>query len=280
MPRVAWEPDLAQWERPRTPGDGAANASPAVQAAMRSGVSTVYFPGHEYRIDDPVTIPCGVRNVQFLFTTISGGARVKFRVEGPCEEPLLVQDMTNDRGIAFDHVGPRTLIVQRLNTQAFPYRNSVIGAEPTLFANMITGVKAAQPFHDQRAFLRAINGESHEGMLVCDDAAVWILGFKSEKSATVFRVINGGQLEVLGGIINQYAQGETDWTGTVAIVNEGSDVSIVAATNGPNDVMEGFEFLVRDTQGATTQNLRWNATVFPARVGRAHQAIIPLYVSR
>ena len=172
VPPSPWEHDLSQWTRPEQRGNGVGDASPAVQAALNAGTSTVYFPGYEYRFESTVTIPCSVRNLQMLFTTISGPASPKFRVEGPCPDPLTVQDGTTSGGIGFDHVGDRTLVLSRITTRAFLYRNSVAGGEATLFANMVTGIKARQPFHDQRVFLRVFNGESLEGQVLCDNADV------------------------------------------------------------------------------------------------------------
>jgi hypothetical protein len=155
----------------------------------------------------------------------------------------------------------------------------VVGAGPTLFGNVLGNIKVAQPFHDQRVFLRNSNGESIDGQYLCDNANVWMMSFKTEKSAPVLQARNKCRVEVLGGIINQYSQETSDvWPGTVAIINENASISVVAATNGPN-ANEGFETLIRDTQGTVTRNLRWDDPLFPRRVGRAHQEIIPLYVS-
>lgn len=274
LPVVPWEADLSQWVAPATPGDGVADATAAVQAAMSSGKSTVYFPGHGYRLTDAVTIPCSVRRIQFLFTTITGAAGVKFRVAAGCPTPLLAQDVTVDGGIVFDHAGPRTLSLYRTNSRAFIYRNSVVGSGPTLFGNVIGNIKVDQPFHDQKVFLRNSNGESPDGQYLCDNADVWVMSFKTEKSAPGFQARNGCKLEVLGGIFNQYSQESADvWPGKVAIINQGASISIVAATNGPDNT-EGFPTLVRDTRSGVTKTFAWNDPGFPARVGRTHQAII------
>jgi hypothetical protein len=277
VPRHAWR-ELSQWVKPATPGDGVADASPAIRAAMPSGKSTVYFPGHEYRMASTVDIPCSVERVNFLFATVTGGANTKCRVLGGCTNPLRVQDVEVQGGVAFDHVGPRPLVLQRVFSQGFTYRNSSAGT-PTLYASAVGSFKVANPLHDMRAFLRSVDGESYAGHWQVERASVSILGFKSEKSATAFIVKPGGKLEVLGGVINQYTQeGSGVWPGTVAIRNENGDLSMVAATNGPSR-NEGFETLVRDTQGATTRSIRWDSPVVPDRVGRQHQEIIPLYVS-
>jgi hypothetical protein len=280
VPSIPWEQDLGKWVAPAVAGDGSKNASPALQAAMDSGKPVVYLPGYEYQLDSPVTIPCSVREVQLLYTTISGKAGVKFRVAGPCAKPLRVRDGTVSGGICFDHVGMRTLVLDRINTQAFPYRNSVSGGKPTVFMNTPTGVKSQHPFRNQYAYLRSMDGESVNGQLVCENADCVVLGFKSEKAAVAFEVRDGGRLEVLGGILNQYTQEPvTVWPGSVATVNKRSSMSLVAATNGPNSPVAGFDILVRDTQGSTTRNLKWNSGLFPPRQGRQHQSIIPLYVS-
>lgn len=277
-PRVAWGA-LSEWVRPQTPGDGVADATNAVQAAMNTGKSTIYFPGHAYRVTEPIDVPCSVRRIAGLFTVVSGSAGVKFRV-GACDEPLLIEDVTTAGGVGVEHVGVRPLVMSRVTSRAFAYRNSVTEGRPTLFANAVNGIKAANPLKNLTAYLRIVNSESLEGQFVIDDANVWVFGFKSEKSAPAFTVRNEGKLEVLGGIINQYSQEPASiWPGKVAIINENATMSIVAATNGPNKIDEGFEILVRDTQGAQTRELRWDSDLVPDRVGRLHNEVIPLYRS-
>ncbi len=273
VPVRAWDP-VTSWVKPNTPGDGVADATAAIRAAMSSGKPTVYFPGYEYRTTAPIDIPCSVKQVQFMFTEISNSG-VKFRVLGGCSDPLFVRDGTM-QGIAFDHVGNRPLVMHRIHGSGGAYRNSVTTGTPVLFGNMINKVES---FHDMRAYLRVTNSESPQGQWTIDNATVWMLGFKSEKTALVFDVFNGGTLEVLGGIINQYSQEPASaWAGSLAIRNSNGRMSIVACTNGP-DKPEGFETLIRDTRSGVTKSFAWNSPLLPLRAGRQHQTIIPLYVS-
>ena len=48
-------------------GDGTTDDSDAVQQAMNSGKSTVYFSKAAYKIGKPIDVPATVRCVNFLF---------------------------------------------------------------------------------------------------------------------------------------------------------------------------------------------------------------------
>ena len=279
VPRAFEEPP-ADWALPDTAGDGVEDATDAIRAAIATGAHTIYFPGHAYRTSGTIRVPCSVRRMRFQFTSFEGSpGNPRFLIEGPCDEPLTVQDGDMGPGTAFAHEGPRVLSMHHIESMAFAYRSTAGAAGTTLFMTMVTGIKSRTPFMDQRVFFRAFNGESREGLLVCSNADCWVLGFKSEKWATVFEMNDGARLEVLGGIMNQYGQGtapdSADWPS--AIINDRAEISVVAATNGPNQDV-GFDVLVDDIQPERTRRFRWDGP-FPARVGRQHQAIIPLYVS-
>jgi hypothetical protein len=200
---------------------------------------------------------------------------VKFRVLGGCTDPLFVRDGAFD-GTAFVNVGNRPLVMLRIHASGYAYRNDVTTNAPLVFGNMVSKLET---HHDQRGYFRAIDSESPVAQWRVESGSMWVMGFKSEKASLVFDVTANGTLEVLGGIMNQYSQeSSSTWLDSLAIRNAGGKISVVACTNGPNKD-EGFETLVRDTQGGVTKNFAWNAPVFPIRVGRMHQSFIPLYVS-
>jgi len=276
VPRVPRSADPADWASPDAPGDGVADASAAIQAAFDSGAATVYFPGHTYRVDTPIRVPCTVRNVEGMFTTLVGASRVRFRVSDACPEPLRVADIDFEgSSIGVAHEVDRTVVMEHTLTQSVLWDNRSPDP-PTLFMNVVTGIKQLVSFHDARVFMRVMNGESSAGQLRCRDADIWILGFKSEKAATVFEVNERCRLEALGGIINQYTpQPDSVWPSQVAVVNRGA-ISIVAATSGPNRSV-GFEVMIRDLREGGAGDVAWDE--LPPREGRVHQSVIPLFAS-
>ncbi len=292
VPSVPTETDQARWAKPAyTAADFASgrNASPAIQAAMTAGcpgacASTVYFPVHEYDLDSTVTIPCSVRRVTGLFTRLGGAASPKLRVAQGCTEPLVIEDTSFERGTAIEQTALRPLVLQRLGTQGFLYDANVPSGRPTVFMNMVGTIKSARSFSGVDAFIRVANAESTTGSFVVEnDAKVWLMGFKTEKDPVQFTVRSGGQLEVMGGIMNQYCQetSNCEWASSLAIDVAGasSKASIVVATNGPSSLVEHFNTIIKETQGGVTRSWGWNNSALPDRVGRSGQVIVPLYVS-
>jgi hypothetical protein len=289
-PVVPVETDARRWSAPSyTAADFEAgrNASPSVQAAMTAGCpaacpTTVYLPAYAYALDTTVTIPCSVKRVTGLFTKLGGAAGTKLRVAEACSSPLVIEDITFEGGTAVEHAAMRPLVMERVDTQAFVYDSAVASGRPRVWLDMVGGFKALRPFHDVEAYVRAGNAESHVGSFVADaNAKLWVLGFKTEKDPTQFTVRNGGQLEVLGGIFNQYCQSGCDFPSSVAVdvSGAGSKVSIVAATNGPPSTTQHFHTIIAETQGSTTRTLAWDDPALPRRAGRAGQIIVPLYAS-
>jgi len=74
VPEVPWEHDLSAWANVDdygAKGDGKTDDSTAVQAAMSSGKSTVYFPKAHYVVRRPISIPATVRRINHLFGRIT-----------------------------------------------------------------------------------------------------------------------------------------------------------------------------------------------------------------
>lgn len=300
-PATVWNPDpVTEWVKPAytlADANNSVDATAVIQTAMNSGKPTVYFPAHNYEINGTVTIPCSVRRVEGLFTRFTGTGSPKFRVAQNCTTPLFFQDASFDMfgngGLAFEHAGLRTLVLSMIQTRAFLYETNLTvapgGPVPKLFGYMVGNIKAQRPFKNVQAWLRMGSGESPAGTYVVDgaNAKVWVMGFKTEKAQPAFKVQNGGTLEVLGGIINQYMQGGSTapWDDpaniAIHIVGASSKLSFVACTNGPSagPTGDGFRQVIVDDALPTTATWLWNSPALPVRNGRDHQEIIPLYVS-
>jgi len=290
VPFVPLDP-VSQWARPLAyDANAGGDATAKIQAAVNTGASTLYFPLYRYVINGTITVPCSVKRITGLFTSWEGTGNPKFDVSANCTDPLIIEDGSFDgSGLAIRQSSMRTVILQRIDTQA-PLFDSTVATSvgrPKAFLNMVGQIKASRPFSNVKAFLRTFNAESTIGSLVADsNSIVWAMGFKTEKDQTALQVRNGGQLEVLGGIINQYCQaGACAWGTTqsapaaVEVYGSASKASIVAATNGPSSTTQHFTTIIRDTQGATVNSWYWNTATLPDRVGRDGQEIIPLYVS-
>ena len=290
VPSVPMAP-AAQWARPLSyDANAGGDATAKIQAAINTGASTLYFPLYRYVINGTVTIPCSVKRIAGMYTSWEGTGNPKFDVAANCADPLIIEDADiNGPGLAIRQSSMRTVVLHRIHTQAPMFDSTVATSvgRPKVFMNMVGQLKANRPFTNIKAFIRTFDGESTIGSVVADsNSVVWAMGFKTEKDQTAFQVQNGGQLEVLGGIINQYCQAGACTWGTsnaapaaVEVYGSASKASIVAATNGPSSMTQHFTTIIKDTQGSTVNYWYWNNPALPDRVGRDGQEIIPLYVS-
>jgi hypothetical protein len=96
-----------------------------------------------------------------------------------------------------------------------------------------------------------------------------VLGFKTEDGGCSFRTTGGGSTEVLNGIFNLWRRPEGT---TPAILNDDSNVSIVASTTG-TAVKPGPYFLIEETRAGQTRRAHWNE--LPRRDGEF--VALPLY---
>ena len=292
-PCVAREHDMSQWCNPHehdmnTLCDANDHAAPtacsrddtdAIQAAVNSHKSTLYFPESEYVINGTVEIPAGIRRVDFMFCHLSRTERSAgpmFRIAEDSDQPVIFQDLAGWNGFLVEHAAPRTLVCSHVAGTGRFYRNTNKEPGVRLFLNNCNGFgKPAGPVTNQKVWCRFINTEfPGRANFICDNSLMWVFGYKVEKLHINFEARNGSRLEVLGGVANQF--GGPQSSSAPILLNDNSHVSFVGCTNGPSTDV-GFSNIVREITGGQTRSLTWDE--FPKRVGRRHQVVIPLYVS-
>ncbi len=294
MPETSVDLDINKWVSVNdygAKGDGITDDTKAIEDAINSGASRIYFQPGKYLVDGPVMVPENVSRINFMFCDFVAGDKLKedrnnglFVICGDNNDIVLENVFTWERFHGYmrfiEHKGKRTLSMVNLHTQtAAMYFNSVEGGRVFIencgctvggFGDSPYRQITAYSFKGQEVWARHINPERSFCEILNDGGKVWIMGFKTENYGTAFKTINGGHTEVLGGTISIGCNKDLP-----AIVNENSTVSVVASTNGysMNDV---FPIAVRETQGDNTGEL-YNDE-FPLRLLRCYK--IPLYVGR
>ncbi|WP_309381573.1 glycosyl hydrolase family 28-related protein [Cerasicoccus frondis] len=276
-------------------GDGVADDSDAIQAALNSGAEEVHFGPGKYLLDSPVAIPPGVNRVAFHFADLVAGPTLRtkrdqgaFIVQGEADTPLLFEDLFaweqwSGEHYTLEHASQRTLIISDVHTQTLPlYRNSVSGGKVFLdnvacTAGVIPGSKhhdrICMHFTGQQVWARQINPERGEPMMLNDGGYLWILGYKTEDDATAVHTINGGRTEVLGGVLNCGGRLHA------AFLAEDSAMRITTTSNGwcKDNVIHTA---IREIQSG--KEMLFAASEFPNRglePNRGPQFIIPLYAT-
>ena len=276
VPVYSWDGSMTTADDHGAEGDGTTNDSEAIQKAFDSGAEIIFFPKAEYVINQTIDVPATVKRVEFLYSKLQGNATPKFRIAEASDSPLILQDAElTGGGHQVEHNAMRTLVMDNVGTRNVLYTNKNSQSGVKLLLNACNGLKNSAPITRQQAWCRFINTESTSQQFVCDNATMWVMGYKTEKGHTSFEVRNGGYLEILGGLSNQYGSG---WPSDEPMLfNNNSYLSAVACTNGPNDEERHFTTIIKDVQGDRSISIK--DTEFPPREGRDYQVIVPLYVN-
>ena len=275
-------------------GDGITDDSSAIQAAMDSGASEIFFEPGRYLIDEPVTIPPSVQHIDFQFCDLVAGPKLKqsdkegFLIKGGTAtgpplfvERLLAWEKWNGTHCSFTHADTRTVCFKDIQTQRLRiYRNSVSGGR-VFFDNVATttGVQPGSHGHGrcavslkgQLVWARQLNPERGEPEILNDGGKLVLMGYKSEGKGVVVHTINGGKTEVIGGVINVGNTADT------AFVSEDSSIRISTATHGWREAAY-YRNAIRHTQNGSTHILK--SIDLPSRgfdKSRGPQYLIPLY---
>lgn len=293
-PEFATETDFSEWVHPSmfgAVGDGKQDDTIAIQKAMDSGKSIIYFQQGRYLINAPIRIPASVQQINFMFVDFVAGEALKqmtnqgmFTVIGESTAPLLIEDVFSfEENYGFhyfiDHASTRTLVLKNIHTQSCAsYRNSVPGG--TVFLDncvSTTGIfneTYQQPcffFQGQKAYCIQIDPEYTPDKIINDASTLVILGYKTEGHGAAIITRNGGRTEAFGGFVLFGPNNDTP-----LLVNDNSDMAINLATSGtfPHHL---FQVPIMETiQGAT---VKASYEIFPKRFNQ-QQYFIPLYVGR
>jgi hypothetical protein len=191
-----FDSNLSNWASvgPRSGGDD----TQAIQAAMNSGKSTVYFPAGDYNYSNTITVPPSVKHIlgmgNVLRSTGDLGGKPLFRFTGGTSSDLTVVErfeLNSRGGYLVEHASPRTVVLQAIgNFDGDAYRN-----QPGAGKFFINDVSIRGWYFDnpQQIWARQFNPEGDATYVVNNGATMWVLGFKVENSETLFETRNGGQ---------------------------------------------------------------------------------------
>ncbi len=249
-PPMPWEP-LSQWVSVRRFASKAQGEdwSPAIQAAIDSGATTVYFPHGKYLVKRPILVRGNVRVVQGLGSMVEAtedfvGETVWKIAPGKAKTVFLDRlSFSNGakKAVAVTHASPSELVI--LHSRWMSFRNTAACGD--LFVDDMCG----DPWrfdYPQRVWCRQLNCENGKQTKIFNRAAdLWILGLKTENGTT--NLHNTGpqaRSEALGGNIYPMNRWELP-----ALVNDGGQMSVVCSLFWANSLM------MLETQQGVTKRL-------------------------
>jgi hypothetical protein len=189
--------------------DSQQDSSSAIQAAMDSGASAIYFPTGTYTIEQPLTVPRSVRRIVGMMSVLTIGTRGSSfsRERGMLRvttggDPLVVERLALDnteRGsqVGFDHVGARSVWLRDyIGAGVSTHRRSTGGTlilENTLGPLNVSGPNAVSASQ--------LNIEGQGVLIKNSGTPLSILGLKVEQNATVVENRAKGRTEIIGGLL-------------------------------------------------------------------------------
>jgi hypothetical protein len=169
---------------------GKADSSAAIQQAIDSGCSTIFFPG-QYLLTAPVVMRGKARRLLGIGSNIDyfGKSKPDIRIEDG-DGPVFIEHFSNFGG-GIEIATDRTVIFKSLES-----RNVISkGTGAIFFEDVVTNDLA---FRKQRVFGRQLNVENAGRHLSNDGGSLWVLGYKTERGGSLLETLTGGRSEIWG----------------------------------------------------------------------------------
>ncbi len=261
-PEVPWDA-LKDWASPTHFGakpDDDQDDSEAIQKAVDSGRSTIYFPPGAYKIGRTVRVGGTVRRLIGCEATLIPDdlkGRPAFEI-GEGSAPVVVFERFGggySTTPMLDNTSARTLVVK----DCCNVNGHFTGKGDLFLEDVCSNPFTDWRFGEQNVWARQFNVENEGTHVLNDGGQLWVLGFKTERGGILVKTAGGGSTEVLGGLCYT----TTDPKGAPMFVVEGGRL---AATLGESCFTgKPFESYVRVGAEGQGGELKKGAT--PDRTG-------------
>jgi hypothetical protein len=258
--------------------------STAIQAAIDSGKSTVYFPSGIYRIKNTVHIRGGVKRVMGMFAVISpdknyAGNNPAFRFDDIKSDFVIFERFAFSKNYweapdtkfsyTFEHASSKPVVIRHIIGNQY---RGTSGARDIYLEDVCCGNVA---IYRQNMWARQLNIEAvgAEPMLANHGGNAWVLGYKTEGANTVLMTTRNGKSELLGGSFYPSSSVPSDLP---LIVNKRSQQSLVYVERSPVS-SQFFNIQVRETRKTKTKLLFYNNTY---RYSGGTVRMVPLFVGQ
>ncbi|MBF2028659.1 MAG: glycoside hydrolase family 55 protein [Oscillatoriales cyanobacterium C42_A2020_001] len=273
-PDVPWDdPVTTPWANVVSfgaiPDDGLDDTA-AIQAAIDSGRTTVYFPVGNYNLQQTVLVRNNVRRIigtEALLAvpnTVSSGFRV---VDGA--SPIVLFERFQS---VYDPAV--TSVIENASSRTLVIRDASLNAKFTGSGDVFLENVASDQlvFNGQNVWARQLNVENLGTHIINNGGNLWIFGLKTERGGTLIETNGGGKTELLGGLAYTTTPGPDGTQNYPMFINNESSISITLGE--VNFGAPGYTTFFRETRGGVTRNLP-ASSLSNYIAGGKH---IPLYV--
>jgi hypothetical protein len=261
--------DLNNWANVEKYGakrDDDLDDTDAIQRAIDSGKTIIYFPQGTYKLDRPVTIRGNVRKLvgfQSIFAQPKTKDTVLIRFENN-QHPVILERFNFFNGGAIENAASQPVVIRHVIQPQFLTTSNT----GTWFIEDVA-TERIKIGKGQKVYARQLNCESPppEPLLTNDGGSVWILGYKTEFGNTIAANFNAGKTEILGGLFYP-AQGMKDQN-IPLLINQNASVSAIY-----REITFGSTYTihVEETRDRQTKILKRDA------IGQGNMVAVPLYV--
>jgi len=277
-------PDVP-WDNPTTwanvvafgaiPDDGK-DDSAAIQKAIDSGKTTVYFPNGTYHLGETVLVRNNVRRIIGTEAGVIVGSESNKTYPGfklvNGKSPVVVFERLWGGFFpnpTFENASSRAIVIRHsLNVSG-----NMTGSGDVFLEDVVSNPFSNWKFNKQNIWARQLNVENKGTHITNNGGNLWILGLKTERGGTLIHTKAGGKTELLGGFAYT-TTGSTDGKqNDPMFINDESSISITLGEinygGGPN-----YTTYFRETRNGVTRTL--SNSNLPSYIGGGKQ--ISLYV--
>lgn len=266
-PIVPWD-DLKHWASPTHFGakpNDELDDSDAIQKAIDSGKTTLYFPCGSYKIRKPILVRGKVRRLLGCESTLDAvemKSEPMLRVVDGDAPAVVIEQLngTHSPTPTFDNTSKRTLAIRDCDNVSGRFT----GPGDLYLEDVCSSPSSDWRFGKQNVWARQLSVGNEGTHIVNNGAKLWILGFKTERGGSLIETKGGGVTEVRGGLCCTTSDPKDspmfaiEHGGLIATVGE-------SCTTG-----KPYEILVKTSAGELKRDS------LPERSGGR---VLPLYVS-
>ena len=221
---------------------GKADSSAAIQKAMDSGATTIFFPG-QYAMASTVTVGGKVTRLISVGGSLNYFRKVQptFRIVAGTSPTLTIEHFAHLHG-GIENTTDRTVVLRSIGADRF----TSLGHGDVFFEDVTVNELS---FTRQRVFARQLNVENRGTHIVNDGGSLWVLGYKTERGGTLLETRSGGRSEILGGF------SYTTNAGKLAPMFVNDNSAVFAFFGEVCFSGEPFETLIRETRGSEVKEV-------------------------